>query len=493
MIQSQQNNIFLPKWISNKAILFYVLALLVVTIVYSQFSLTWYYMLFGVLSVVLFFNYSNSLSRKWSIVKLPSDKRFEKKIFWFSFAIRLVYMALIYFIFQLTYGDAFGFEGGDTTFYDASAKNVASLIVNGQFDEIAFVFKDVDASDMGYAIYLGILYSLTGSSIFISRIIKCLLSAWTVVMMFRIARSNFGCDIARLTAVFCMLWPNFWYYCGTSLKEIEMVFLCVLFIYLADNLLRKRNFSIWNAFPLLLISAALFTFRTVVALLTVFCLMFSIVMSSTKVIGWGKRIVIGIMILLLIGFTMGNSIIEQATELIETAQSDTQDKDMEWRSKRGNGNAFAVYAGKAVFAPLIFTIPFPSMTIPFKGQDIPQLLNGGNYVKNILSFFVIISMFMLLFSGKWRDNLLPITFLLGYMVILAMSVFAQSERFHQPAMPFEMMFAAFGVSQVIKGIPIYKNIGSKIKYKRWFIMWCVLMFIAAVGWNWFKLAGRGLI
>ena len=29
-------------------------------------------------------------------------------------------------------------------------------------------------------------------------------------------------------------------------------------------------------------------------------------------------------------------------------------------------------------------------------------------------------------------------------------------------------------------------------YKRWFTYWCGLMFIAAIIWNWFKLAGRGL-
>jgi hypothetical protein len=58
----------------------------------------------------------------------------------------------------------------------------------------------------------------------------------------------------------------------------------------------------------------------------------------------------------------------------------------------------------------------------------------------------------------------------------------QSERFHQPAMPFEFMFAAYGLSIAV----------TNKKYKRWFTYWCALMFIAALAWNWFKMAGRGL-
>ena len=112
-----------------------------------------------------------------------------------------------------------------------------------------------------------------------------------------------------------------------------------------------------------------------------------------------------------------------------------------------------------------------------------QLLNGGNFIKNIISCFTIFAMVMLLISGKWREHLLPLSFMLGYLLVLTVSEFAQSERFHQPVMPFEFMFAAYGLSVAI----------AKPKYKRWFISWCVLMVVAAVAWNWFKLKGRGMI
>ena len=65
--------------------------------------------------------------------------------------------------------------------------------------------------------------------------------------------------------------------------------------------------------------------------------------------------------------------------------------------------------------------------------------------------------------------------------MLTMSTFAQSERFHQPAMPFELMFAAYGVT-------LMKN-----KHKRWYTIWLVFICIGIIGWNWIKLRGRGFV
>ena len=285
-----------------------------------------------------------------------------------------------------------------------------------------------------------------------------------------------------MAAVFCDLWPNFWYYCGTHLKETEMVFLGVLFVEQADQMLLSRQFTAWKVIPVLLLGALIFTFRTPLALVAFLSLIFSVVMSSSKVVSWGKRIIVGLLSILLIGVVAGNRIEEESRSLFEQARGKQQQENMEWRAKRTHGNAFAKYAGKSVFAPLIFTIPFPSMVRPFDGQDVQQLLNGGNFVKNIISCFTIFALVMLLMSGRWREHLLPLSFMLGYLVVLTMSTFAQSERFHQPATPFEFMFAAYGLSIAL----------TKPKYKRWFTYWCGLMFVACIAWNWFKMAGRGL-
>ena len=119
-------NTFFPKWISNKAIMVYVAALLLVTGIYFRYSMPWYYMLSGAVSVFCFFFFGNKLSRTWGIDKVRSEKRFEKKIFWTSFALRLGWVLLIYTIFQNYWGNAFGFENMDATFYDSVGRDFAN-------------------------------------------------------------------------------------------------------------------------------------------------------------------------------------------------------------------------------------------------------------------------------------------------------------------------------------------------------------------------------
>ena len=478
--------VIFPKWLSKNALIAYFLALAVVTFMYSTYSIPWYYMLSGVVSMMVFFLYGAKAAQDTSIEKIRKEKNFEKRIFIISLAFRIAWTLLIYWIFIEYYGDAFGFENADPTYYDELGQFVAGMIERGDFhfyDEISKWSGNKDIADMGYGVYLGLIYWLTGNSIIIVRLLKCLFSAWTVLLIYRLAKRNFGEQTARIAAIFCALWPNFWYYCGTHLKETEMVFLSVLFVEQADQMLRSRQFTAWKVIPVLLIAAAIFTFRTPLGMVALLALVFSIVMSSSKVVSWGKRVIVGFLAIGLIGVVAGNRLQERAESLLSQVQTDQQQKNMEWRAERVHGNEFAKYAGKAVFAPLIFSIPFPTMEKPFDGQDLQQLLNGGNFIKNIVSAFTILSMVMLLITGRWREHLLPLSFMLGYLLVLTVSEFAQSERFHQPVMPFEFMFAAYGLSIAV----------TKPKYKRWFIYWCVLMFVAAIAWNWFKLKGRGVI
>lgn len=473
----------LPKWLTNRGMVYYFIALLVVTLLFSVRSMPWYYMLSGAVSVLLFWAYGQHLSRRYSLRNVNSTVQFERRIFSMAFFLRLIWMLLIYVIFMETYDNPFGFDNYDAMTYHVMGKFIADMLDHEQYNLYSALSArfHFDISDMGYGTYVGVIYYLTNNSIIAVRLLKCLWSALTVVLVYRLAMRHFGPQIARITAIFCTLWPNFWYYCGVHLKEVEMVFLVVLFVEQADQMMRSRQFTVWKLIPLLLIVGALFTIRTVAALVAILALLVSVVMASSRVVSWGKRIIVGLVAVVLIGVTMGERIEREVTHMTQMVQSDSQQHNMEWRSRRKNGNVFAKYAGTAVFAPMIFTIPFPSM-VNVTGQDVQQLLNGGNYIKNILSFFVLASLFIMFFSGSWRDHMLPLAFMLGYIMVLVMSGFPHSERFHQPVMPFEFMFASYGLSIVM----------SNKKYQQWFKVWCVVMLVAAIAWNWFKLAGRGL-
>lgn len=477
-------NVF-PIWLSRYPIAVYIITLTLVSFIYSEFSLPWYYMLSGVVAVLVFFLYGDFETKHLAIDKIRKEKIFERRIFFLAFIPRLIWMILIYIIFMNTYGDPFGFENHDTLFYDDIAGALADAIDKGDYiAEIKGNLEALDISDFGFPLYVSVIYWLTGKSIIAVRLLHCLWSSLTVILIYRLTKRNFGDQTARIAAIFCALWFNFWYYCGSHLKEPLMDFLVVLFVEQADQMLRSRKFTAWKILPVFLVGLSLFGFRTPLAIVAIIALVFTIVLSSQRVVSWGKKIIVGILAVALIGVSVGNQIEEQSRKLFDIAKSEQQKENMQWRSERKDGaNAFAKYAGASVFAPLIFTIPFPTMTQPYKGQDLQQFLNGGNFVKNIISGFTILAMVMLLLTGKWRDHMLPLALTLGYLLVLTMSNFAQSERFHQPVMHLEMIFAAYGVTLAT----------TKPKYKRWFMYWCGLMFIAVIIWNWFKLAGRGLV
>jgi hypothetical protein len=204
----------------------------------------------------------------------------------------------------------------------------------------------------------------------------------------------------------------------------------------------------------------------------------TLMLSSRQVLSLSKKIAIGSFVVLAMFATVGNQLMAEAEELL--AQSgDNQSKSMAWRAERENGNKFAKYAGAAVFAPMIFTIPFPTLVDTPK-QENQRMIHGGNYVKNITSALTIFALISLLFSGNWRKHVLIIAIGCGYLIVIALSAFAHSERFHLPALPFALMLAAYGIS-------ILGN-----KQKNWYNYWLIFIFVANIAWAWFKLRGRGM-
>ena len=262
-----------------------------------------------------------------------------------------------------------------------------------------------------------------------------------------------------------------------------MVFLTMLFVERADWLLRQPKLKAMQTAAVMLVPLVLFMFRTALAATLVAAFFCALLLTTGRVSGFGKRAVL-IIVAGIFAATMlvtSTSIGSEVKQMWETRGSN-QKGNMEWRSTRENGNIYAKYASAAVFAPMIFTIPFPTMA-ETPGQENQKMIHGGNFVKNILSYFTIMALVVLLFSGAWRKHVLPIAVLCGYLVVLVFSSFAQSERFHQPILPLTLMFAALGLS-LIKENPWIN---------RYYNYWCVIVFLGAIAWNWFKLAGRGMI
>lgn len=468
---------YFPKYFSDKAMYVYFALLVLVPIIFG-YPMEWYFWIFGIVEVVGFFYFAHQLPIAW---QNNSPKAFVKKLFTTALIIRIVYVVFSYWFYNIMTGTPFEFGAADVMFYEEMGKYGHQCLSNGEWNLLRKfeVYADVALSDSGYPLYLSFVYWIFDDSIPIARIIKCFWSAWTCVLVYKLASRNFGESVGRMAAIFCMLMPNFIYYCGIHLKETEMIFLIVLFAERADYAMRAKQLD-WKALiTAIVVACLLFLFRTALAAVAMIALAVTLMLSSKKVLSLGKKIAIGAFVVLAMFATVGNQLMREAEELLAKS-GDNQTTSMQWRATRKGGNELAKYAGAAVFAPMIFTIPFPTL-VNTDSQENQRMIHGGNYVKNITSALTIFALFSLLFSGDWRKHVLILAIGCGYLMVIALSAFAHSERFHLPALPFALMLAAYGVS-------ILSN-----KQKKWYNYWLILIFVANIAWAWFKLKGRGLV
>jgi len=253
----------------------------------------------------------------------------------------------------------------------------------------------------------------------------------------------------------------------------------ILFVERSDLALHSKKITIANLALPGVIFLVMFTFRTALAAVLVAALVAALVLSSGRQLELWKKILYTFLFATWMFLTVGTEIVQETQQLWE-GRTENQSLGYEGRALRKGGNSFVKYASASVFAPLIFTIPFSTM-VEIPNQENQMILNGANFTKNIISGLTILALFLLLVRGDWRKHVLPLAVMSGYLVVLVFSNFAHSERFHFPVLPLELMFAAYGVSQLTN------------KHKRWYTIWLVGICIANIAWSWIKLAGRGLV
>ena len=463
---------YFPKYFSTRAIIAYFVTLALVSALYMNRVLPLQFVLFGVVAVVTFFVFSNKLTMAW---ERYSVRMFPKKLFLAALLIRLVYVIFIYFYYIGATGQPHAFHAGDELFYQRAAE----VWYNYGYEEFKGYLKSyMDFSDAGYCCWLALLYLPFGPYVLVGRVVKCVLDAFTCVLLYNIGKRNFGEAAGRIGGVFYMLMPNAWLYCGVTLKEIEMAFMVVLFVERGDLALRSPKLKIQDLLLPLLIIGVMLTFRTAMAAVLAAAMVAALILTSKKQLQLWKKILFTTLFGLWMLATTGVELLQEAQSLWE-GREQNQTVGYQYRSEIQGGNNLAKYATASVFAPLIFTIPFSSM-VEVQGQENQMMMNGANFIKNILSGLTILALFLLLKRGDWRKHVLPIAVMCGYLVVLVFSNFAHSERFHFPVLALELMFAAFGVTQLTN------------KHKRWYVIWLVGMSVANIAWALIKLKGRGL-
>ena len=422
---------YLPKTISNRGVLLYVASLALVSLAFMQYAMGVVWIALGLLEILAFFLLSNRLTQQWQRV---SVRDFTKNLVVTAFLLRVVWVLFSYFFYQSQTGIPFEFGAADALGYHEDAEWLA-----GEPWSMTWFYLFTSrsgVSDSGYVLYLTLIYKIFGSNIIIARLLKAVYGAVTCVLLYRLAARNMGERVGRMSGIFAMLMPNLIIYCGMHLKETEMLLLVVVFLERADYVLRAKKYTWWNILLSLLLAGSLFLFRTVLGVVALFAFATAVIFSPDRVVGTGRKVMLAVWVVLAIAVLAGGTI---RTEIEGYWEDREANQDMKRTQQTMRGNQWAKYATATVLAPMEFVMPFATMVDT--DQHNQMVLHAGNFVRNFMGVFVLIALVTMLFVKKnWREFSLVGAFVIGYLGVISLSGFANSERFLLPfgrmAFPF---------------------------------------------------------
>ena len=460
-----------PKIFANKGILIYFISLAAVSLLFFRYAMGIEFILLGAMWVIGFFLLSSSLTKRWL---RTSRREFIGSVFWLALGLRVAWVVFSYFFYTAKTGQPFEFDASDSMGYHEEAMWLADAGWKTAFE---YWGSKGGVSDVGYPFWLTALYMAFGPSVIIARLFKCLFSATTCVLVYKLSTRTFGEFGGRMAAIFTVLFPNFIIYCGLHLKETEMVFLSVVFLERADYIIRSRIIRFSTLILTFTLALSLFFFRTVLGMVALLSFFAGLLFTATTLTKRAKNWLITLFAIASISVFAGGAI---ATEVEGYWESRVENQFKKREQQTARGNLWAKYATGAVLAPMEFIMPLSTMVDT--AQENQMVLHGGNYVRNFLGVFVLIAFFTILFKDKnWRNFSLIGSFLIGYLGVISFSGFANSERFLLPAAPILLIAAAYGISKLN---------ATNIKFVNY---WYFIIVLVEVGWAYFKIGSRGLL
>lgn len=462
---------FFPRQIASKGIVVYFIALVLVSLIFFNHAMGIDYMLLGVMWIMGFFIFTSRASRTWTA--LPS-KKFQWTLFFIALLLRIAWVIFSYYYYIFKTGEPFEFGSADAHGYHEDGVWMSTISWSDEFDVFS---KYSGISDTGHIFWLSVVYRLFGPYIMSARIVKAIISAFTCVLIYRLARRNIEEDPGRMAAIFSAFMPNLIIYCGLHLKETEMIFLIVAFLERTDYLVRTRKYTVLTIIPPILFAASLFFFRTVIGAVAVLSFFAGLLFTSAKIVGHAKRILFTLFGLVAIATLAGGTVMTEVEYYWEMRFTNEQAKREHQYAK---GAQWAKYATGTVLAPMIFVLPFSTMVDT--QQDNQIIMHAGNFVRNFMAIFVLIALFNALFKQKnWRNFSTIGAFAVGYLGIISVSGYGNAERFVLPALPCLLIIAAYGITRLN---------ANNLKWVRY---WYIMVVVMEISWAYFKLGNRGLL
>ena len=462
------------RYISAFGVGVYLLALVVVSLAFHDQALQPKWVLWGIGEVLFFFVLTAVFYPRW---KDDDPKRFKWKVFLVAFVIRGLYAFLMCYYYYYETGKAFEYNAADSLWYHFTASFLSREVRQGH---IAFIFKFLNFrtmgfSDQGYALWLTLIYTIFGRNILTPRLFKALMSAYLCIVIYKLGKRTFGERTARLAAVMCVFMPVLVQSCGLHTKETEMIFLSILTLERMDYLVRSKRYTVWNILCPILLTGLSFGFRTIIGMCLIFAfLVFIFIAPNSLVERKAKIVTTTATALVFLAFLI--TPIGSEMKIIYRLNF----SNMNYQSKKYEslGLKHSELAKSPYLAPGAFVLPLAPLVK--ESSDHNKMIHGSIYVKNFLAFFAMLSILIAIRQKKWHDFSLVGAYELSYLAIIMFSFASNSERYHEPAIPLLVLMAAYAMTHLRR------------KDLRLFYVYCGLLFMALLAWNWLKLSARGL-
>lgn len=453
----------------------YLLALVVVSVVFREHALQWKWMLWGVGEVLFFFLLTSVFYPRW---KDDDPKRFWRKVFWTAFIIRAVYAFVMCYYYYWETGIGFEYGAGDSLWYHSTGAYLSRCVRQGH---VLYVFKYLNYStmgfsDQGYVLWLTLVYTIFGRSWLIPRLFKALMHAYMCIVVYKLGSRTFGERTGRSAAVMCVFMPYLIQICGLHTKEAEMIFLSIFALERMDYLIRSKKYTFWNIFFPILLTGMTFGFRTIIGMCLIFAFLVFVVLSSKELVSKkAKTITVSVTAVMFLVFLF--SPVGREMRIVYHLKF----SDLNYQSDKYEemGLRHSQLAKSWYMAPGAFVLPLAPMVEESPNHN--KMIHGSIYVKNFLAFFAMLAIVIAIRQRKWRDFSLIGAYELGYLTMIMFSFAANSERYHEPAVPLIVLMAAYAMTRL------------RHKDLILFYIYCGVLFLALFLWNWLKLSARGLV
>ena len=464
----------LTRYIALFGIGVYLIALLVISVAFREHALQLRWMLWGIGEVLFFFVMTAVFYPRW---KDDKRKYFLLKVFLVAFVIRVAYAIAVGYYYYYQTGMAHEYGAGDSRWYHCTGLLCSDWLKEGHIRYIIWYLRSCTMgwSDNGYPLWLSLIYAVFGHSLLVPRIFKGLMSAYLCVLVYKLGSRTFGERTGRLAAVMCVFLPIFIQICGIHTKEMELIFLSTFALERMDYLVRSKRYTFWNILVPILLTALTFGFRTIAGMCLIFAFVVFVVLSPKDLVGKRGKI-IAVASVVVVFFVFLFSPIGREMRIIYRLKF----RDLNYQSEKYEeaGMKHGELAKSWYMAPGAFVLPLAPMVE--ESPDHNKMIHGSTYVKNFLAFFAMLAIVIVVRQRKWRDFSLIGAYELSYLSIIMFSFAANSERYHEAAMPLLVLLSAYAMTHL------------RHKDLKLFYVYCGLLFVALVVWNWLKLSARGL-